>query len=96
VGFNLEPASNARNVVDRNVAFGPFDPAEIGAVDAALVGQTCAIADLTLQCLSLFLQRVAPDDFCLLQCAPLLPWLIAFSALSSVSCQSRALRAAIE
>ncbi|SRR5260221_1681403 len=39
VGFNFKPASNARNVVDRDIAFGPLDPAEIGAVDAALVGQ---------------------------------------------------------
>src|SRR5258708_34461198 len=38
-GFDFESASNARNVVDRDIAFGPLDPAEIGAVDAALVGQ---------------------------------------------------------
>ena len=38
-GFNFEPASNPRNVVDRDVALGPLDATEIGAVDAALVGQ---------------------------------------------------------
>ena len=38
-GFNFEPPSNARNVVDRDIAFRPLDPAEIGAIDTALVGQ---------------------------------------------------------
>jgi hypothetical protein len=38
-GFNFEPASNARNVVDRDIALGPLDAAEIGAIDAALVRQ---------------------------------------------------------
>ena len=43
-GFDLEPASNARNVVDRDVAFGPLYPAEIRAVDAALMGQAAALS----------------------------------------------------
>ena len=34
-----EAPSNPRNVVDRNIALRPFDPAEIGAIDAAFVGQ---------------------------------------------------------
>jgi hypothetical protein len=39
VGFDFEPASYPSDVVDRDVAFGPLDPAKIGAIDAALVGQ---------------------------------------------------------
>ena len=37
--FDFESASNARDVVDRDITFGPLDPAEIGAIDAALVCQ---------------------------------------------------------
>jgi hypothetical protein len=47
-GFNFEPASNARNVVDRYIAFGPLDAAEVCAVDAALVGQ-CLLTEATLR-----------------------------------------------
>jgi len=47
-GFDFEPASNARDVVDRDVAFRSFDPAEIGAVDAALTGQ-CFLAQTALR-----------------------------------------------
>jgi len=39
VGFDFEPASYPSDVVDRYIAFGPLDPAEIGAIDAALMGQ---------------------------------------------------------
>jgi hypothetical protein len=38
-GFNFEPASDARDVVDRYVAFGPLDAAEIGAIDTTFVRQ---------------------------------------------------------
>src|SRR3982074_3546352 len=38
-GFNFEPPSNARNVVDRDISFGPLDAAEIGAIDTTLVRQ---------------------------------------------------------
>jgi hypothetical protein len=38
-GFNFEPASDARNVVDRYIALGPLDAAEVGAIDAAFVRQ---------------------------------------------------------
>src|ERR1700686_3755804 len=38
-GFNSDPASNAPNVVDRDIALGPLDAAEIGALDPALVPQ---------------------------------------------------------
>jgi hypothetical protein len=38
-GFDLEPRSDARDVVDRDITFRPFDPAEIGAVDAAVMRQ---------------------------------------------------------
>jgi hypothetical protein len=48
MGFNFKPASDARNVIDRDVAFGPFDPAEISAIDAALVGQRL-LAQTTLR-----------------------------------------------
>lgn len=37
--LDLEPPGNARDVVDRDIVFGPLDPAEIGAVDPALVHQ---------------------------------------------------------
>ena len=37
--LDLQTPGNTRDVVDRDIAFGPFDPAEIGAVDAALVRQ---------------------------------------------------------
>ncbi len=39
MGFDFEPASYPSDVVDRYIAFGPLDPAEIGAIDAALMGQ---------------------------------------------------------
>jgi len=39
VGFDFEPASYPSDVVDRNIAFGPLDPTEIGAIDTALMGQ---------------------------------------------------------
>jgi hypothetical protein len=48
VGFNFEPASYPRDVVDRDIALGPFDAAEIGAVDAALMGQRL-LAQTTLR-----------------------------------------------
>jgi hypothetical protein len=38
-GFDLKSASNARNVIDRDISFGPLYRAEICAIDAALVGQ---------------------------------------------------------
>ena len=37
--LNFKPASNTSNVVDRDVALRPLDPAEISTIDAALVGQ---------------------------------------------------------
>jgi hypothetical protein len=37
--FNFEAASDACNVIDGDIAFGPLDPAEIGAVYATLVSQ---------------------------------------------------------
>jgi hypothetical protein len=39
VRFNSKPASNARDVVDRDVSLRPFDAAEIRAVDPTLVCQ---------------------------------------------------------
>jgi hypothetical protein len=37
--LNPQPASNTRDVVDRDVALRPLDPAEVSTIDAALVGQ---------------------------------------------------------
>jgi hypothetical protein len=45
--LDLEPASNARDVVEGDIAFGPFEPAEIGVIDTALVGQPPQLLPLT-------------------------------------------------
>ena len=36
--FDPEPFRDVGNVVDRDVAFGPLDGAEVSAVDSALMG----------------------------------------------------------
>jgi hypothetical protein len=48
VGFDFEPASYSGNIVDRDIAFGPLDAAEIGAIDTALMGQRL-LAQTTLR-----------------------------------------------
>jgi hypothetical protein len=42
--LHFETTRNTRNVVDRDISLRPLDPAEVGAVDAALVGQ-CFLAE---------------------------------------------------
>ena len=39
VGFDFEPASYSGNIVDRDVALGPLDPAQVRPIDTALMGQ---------------------------------------------------------
>src|ERR1700694_3558588 len=39
VRLHFETTRNTRNVVDRDISLRPLDPAEVGAVDAALMRQ---------------------------------------------------------
>src|ERR1700736_6439216 len=48
VRLHFETTRNTRNVVDRDISLRPLDPAEVGAVDAALMGQRL-LAETTLR-----------------------------------------------
>src|SRR4051812_3647173 len=37
--LDLQTASNSGDIIERDIALGPFDPAEVSAVDSALMGQ---------------------------------------------------------